>query len=133
MTNKDDPRLEGRHPEFARMSLRPGIGFNAVPEIASAVLTYDLDKKEGDVPAALRHGTRILPLGRYLRGHLRLQTGHEKNASPATLEVQAQELSSLRATAFDSEKPLMEVITNELGNTELNVTAKLKLKDKRTL
>lgn len=33
MTSPDDPRLQGKHPEFTRMSLRPhGIGAGAVPQ-----------------------------------------------------------------------------------------------------
>lgn len=38
MTRADDLRLNGRHPEFARMSLRPGIGADAMHEVASTLL-----------------------------------------------------------------------------------------------
>lgn len=75
MTRHDDPRLEGRHPEFARMSLRPGIGAFAIPEIASELMRLGLDTSQADVPVSLRHGGRLLPLGRYLRRNLRKQIG----------------------------------------------------------
>lgn len=39
MTNKNDPRLNGRHPEFARMSLRPGIGATAVQDLVNFLHT----------------------------------------------------------------------------------------------
>jgi len=38
LTAKDDPRLAGRHPEFARMSNRPGIGALAIPTIAQSLV-----------------------------------------------------------------------------------------------
>lgn len=73
-TRKDEPKLNGRHPEFARMSRRPGIGALAVPDI-KAVLDSEFGKqlvdKEGDVPFSLAHGRRSIPLGRYLRCKLR--------------------------------------------------------------
>lgn len=74
MTSKLDERLNGRYPEFARMSLRPGIGAYAMPDIASSVLSEPGQgevARTGDVPSVLRHGNRLHPLGRYLRDQLR--------------------------------------------------------------
>lgn len=71
---------------FARMSLRPGIGAGAVPDVASAVMQWKLEEK-GDVPIGLRHGSRVLPLGRYLRRHLRLQCGLDEDCPEEVIEA----------------------------------------------
>ena len=72
--SKEDPSLNGRYPEFARMSLRPGIGAVAMSQVAAA-LRSEAGRKElartGDVPFVLRHGRGYHPLGRYLRQCLR--------------------------------------------------------------
>lgn len=78
MTNGKDPvvleKLGGLHPEFARMSNRPGIGANIADELADA-LTTDFGSKElartGDIPVSLKHGGVNMPLGRYLRSKIR--------------------------------------------------------------
>lgn len=90
MTKKDDPRLGGRHPEFARMSLRPGIGGSKrIMEAVANTLTTDSGSDEiialQDVPSQLMHGKKKYPLGRYLKERLRLQLGHEKKTHPDTL------------------------------------------------
>lgn len=89
MTSKSDPRLNGRHPEFARMSLRPGIGADAMHEVASTLMTFNLDTLQGDVPSALRTGSRLLPLGRYLRRRLRKLVGKEEKAPASELAKMA--------------------------------------------
>lgn len=87
MTRRDDPRLDGKEPEFARMSLKPGIGFSALHDVADVLLMYGLDETEPDVPAALRHAQLNRPLGRYLVGSLRKLIGKDKNA-PVVKQVQ---------------------------------------------
>lgn len=67
MTHSLDPRLSGRAPEFARMSLRPGLGALALAPVVSVLEKYRLP-----VPAGIRHGKKILPLGRYLRRQIAL-------------------------------------------------------------
>lgn len=74
LTRKDDERLNGRYPEFARMSLRPGIGAIGIFDVAQALQNkhgWDSISRTGDVPNTLRHGSREMPLGRYLRRVLR--------------------------------------------------------------
>lgn len=73
LTKRDDPRLGDRHPEFARMSLKPGLGAYSMEEVASVLKGEYGDKLmiNGDVPHSLRHGVKWMPLGRYLRGKLR--------------------------------------------------------------
>lgn len=78
MTRKDDPRLNGRHPEFARMSRKPGIGYGSIEYVSQIIEEYgDLALQEGDVPLSLQHGKKKLPLGRYLRTKLREELGLE--------------------------------------------------------
>lgn len=95
MTKVDDERLQGRAPEFARMSLRPGIGAGALLEVAQSLLDLNLDEKLVDVPTALRHGSKLMPLGRYLSGRLREMLGRSKSAPLEVLDAIQEELQPL--------------------------------------
>lgn len=91
--------LNGRHPEFARMSNRPGIGAAIIPELADALMT-DAGSREvarlQDVPTQLRLGGKLMPLGRYLREKLRAAIDYPVLgfASPAAIK-QREELRLL--------------------------------------
>lgn len=91
MTSKDDKRLNGRHPEFARMSLRPGIGALAVPTLADSLTTdhgSEFILRNQDVPNELRISGKKLPLARYLRRRLRKHLGFpEESTSPVHLKA----------------------------------------------
>lgn len=109
MTRNDHPDLQGRHQEFARMSNRPGIGADFMHEVASTLLQFNLDQSEADVPSALRHGSRMLPLGRYLKRRLRELIGKEANAPQALLESLAAEMLPLRIAAkTDKDAPSLK-------------------------
>lgn len=87
-TKADAPGLFEREPEFARMSLRPGIGAPAVAHLGgyftgkagSAVLS-----RLSDVPASCRVSGKVLPIGRYLRGRLRQQVGWSEKVTPVSI------------------------------------------------
>jgi len=75
LTTAGDPRLDGREPEFALMSRRPGIGSVALPVLIEALNTSAgslFMARHGDVPTAFQTAGRLLPLGPHLRGQLRL-------------------------------------------------------------
>lgn len=99
MTSKDDPRLNGRYPEFSRMSRKPGLGAGSLAELKSFFLS-DIGRKlldrTGDVPLSLTHGGRALPLGRYLRSKLReeLQIQSKGTSDPYFLQ-QIEQMSAL--------------------------------------
>lgn len=116
MTTHDDPRLEGRLPEFARMSLKPGIGAGMMHDVASTLLEYELDKGMVDVPLALAHGNKQWPLGRYLRKKLRSYIGRSPDCPPEVLEQILSEMSPMRALAFNASEPLQKhVLEASLG------------------
>lgn len=101
MTRYDDPRLHNRHPEFSRMSLKPGIGAGVLEAVASIITRYNLLTPEGDVPVTLRHGDLEWPLGRYLRKKLRRHLGLDER-SPTVTSAEGsyrayQENAALRA------------------------------------
>lgn len=89
MTKADDPRLNGRHPEFARMSRKPGIGATAMDILAQELQTNAgkilLDEQQ-DVPSVLQHGVKKLPLGRYLRRKLREKIGKDQDTPSVCLQ-----------------------------------------------
>ena len=110
MTNRDDPWLRGRHPEFARMSLRPGIGSEYMWEVASTMLEHALDETMPDVPSGIAYGKQVRPFGRYLKGILRERIGRDKKAPKVVLEAMAQELLSLREAAFNESRSFRKAV-----------------------
>lgn len=107
MTRTDDPRLGNRHPEFARMSLRPGIGADAMFDVAHTLLNFQntLDTM-ADVPGELQVGRSKLPIGRYLKKKLRSYVGRDEKTPQAIVdEVSAEMLSVRMAARADKENP----------------------------
>lgn len=129
MTAYDDDRLNGRHPEFARMSNRPGIGYDAMHEVASVLMEHGLENGE-DVPGSLRHGKRELPLGRYLQQNLRKMVGRDAKAPEAVLARFAAELSEVRREAFENSEHFGKALARANEQARRNFYSKQKLRKK---
>lgn len=124
MTMRDDPRLMGREPEFARMSNRPGIGADFMWENASTLLTYDLHTQP-DVPSGLRHGKKVYPLGRYLQKKARLYVGKKDDkAPPETLAKVQAELQPVRESAFNASQSFAKALEESQKGKVASLTAK---------
>lgn len=93
-------KLNGKHPEFCRMSLRPGIGATAVAHVARSLESpFGLREiaDRGDVPISLQMGRSALPLGRYVRTKLREKLGLSKEmAKESAYKGAVEELLELR-------------------------------------
>lgn len=114
LTARDDVRLGDRHPEFARMSLRPGIGYDAAGNLAGSIADA-IGIPDGDVPVSVRLDGKRMPIGRYLRRVMREKLGYsETGGQPADLRRQAEEMRALLADSGLSEvgfrqlKPFVE-------------------------
>lgn len=99
MTHPDNPSLQGRHPEFARMSRRPGIGAHAMDDVASDVMQHaaaDNMDVSGDGQ----------PFGRYLTRRLRKLRGLDEKAPQSVLDKIAEDVRPLQMAArSDEDKP----------------------------
>lgn len=103
MTKVDDERLKGRTPEFARFSLRPGIGAGAAEVIAAALVDgAGTLRCGGDVPNTVRIGAK-LPLGRYIRRKVAERVG-VKSVLEGVRELRALESQSLLSDLSEREK-----------------------------
>lgn len=142
MTSKEDVRLGGRYPEFARMSNRPGIGALAVPDIAS-VLTSNFGvisvANSRDVPRALKCGKKSVPLGKYLRSKLREKIASEKGVEIIKREGQANFALEMRALLEGSRsdqvsegfKSAAEIIVENSEQKVLNLESRFKIYSKK--
>ena len=80
------------------MSNRPGIGKEAMWEIASQLMTYNQE----EVPTHLMHGTKKRPLGRYLRHQLADMMGHTGEKKKQLLYDEEEKVFELRQAAKES-------------------------------
>lgn len=124
--------LKGRHPEFARMSLRPGIGHDFMHEVASTYLQYEtaFQAASADVPSALRVGSRSQPLGRYLRRTLRKLVGRDVNAPKEALD-ENKEMQVLRVDAFNNSQSLKSAVIERYRQKILSTKAREKIRKQR--
>jgi hypothetical protein len=83
--------LPSQRPEFARMSLRPGIGADATWDVASVLMQLP-SRRVADVPHHLRHGIRKMPLGPYLRRLIRKRIGRDEKSPAFALEASKERL-----------------------------------------
>lgn len=142
MTHASDPRLAGRHPEFARMSLRPGIGAPAMQVLRDALnnqVGLSEIRSTGDVPRNLQLGRQSIPLARYLRKRLREElllddedTSNSRIAYSLSLsdEVRALLEASLARGEVAS---LSQLIAQRDHQRILNAESRAKLKGQRSL
>lgn len=119
--------------EFSRMSLRPGIGACAMADVARVLSCDDgLDSVAAnlDVPAVLKHGKRMLPLGRYLRRVLRGKLGFASKDTPSDASrlyglhqaaEKAEARSALKQAGFktwEAEKIILDTRKQKILNME---------------
>lgn len=106
MTHRDDLRLRGREPEFARMSLNPGIGADAMWAVASEMIKYNRKK----APMVLEFGkSKKLPLGRYLRGKLKSYADCGDEDKKEYLQIAANQMQIVRAFAWSNSRSVASV------------------------
>lgn len=99
ITKVDHRDLGTLYPPFTRVSRKPGLGYNALHDVASTLLEYDLEKTLADVPLAL---DGVGPLGKYLRKNLRLMIGRDEKIPPAILDQLIEDLRPLREASQNS-------------------------------
>jgi hypothetical protein len=142
MTKKDDPRLKGRYPEFARMSRNPGIGANAIEDIQKTLKGENgkrILNTFADVPTFLRSHGKNWPLGRYMVEKLRKEQGWEKNDYKGWIypeEIQkAREAQQEMRTMQHFEESIQkgDLIRQEKAQKALNQEVKHEIYNQRKL
>lgn len=130
LTDPSDRRLGGRNPEFARMSNRRGIGFDALWDVSDALMKYGLDGRD-DVPYSLRHGKKYFGLGRYLRGELRAQIGMEKTCPQVVMDKMAEEMLPVWLDSIEASESFSQALVRRDAGEIANIEARQNLWKKR--
>lgn len=123
LTNFNDKRLQGKYPEFARMSRRPGLGAAAMGIIAKSLCESGhgmaLIEDTGDVPHEVRIGRRSIPLGRFLLRKLREAVGFTP-----------EYISHIRQTgAYDKSVEMLALLQGAQNNAPIGTVKEVYLKE----
>lgn len=129
--NKDMYEELDIHPEFARMSNRPGIGANTVRQLAKHIEKYpEALTPAGDVPISLTIGNNTYPLGQYLREKLReeLDMSHDliEEYDPYTGEISTRKV-------WHAKEIQKEIYKKELRDLQKNTQEDKKLPQDATV
>lgn len=92
--------LQGRHPEFARMSRMPGLGHDAAVEHGKKIARFV--ETDDDIPPFMTHDGKKWPLGRYLYGKIREAAGLPPLQEGEALKKYKEALSEM----FESKTPV---------------------------
>lgn len=131
MTHRQNPWLKGRDPEFARMSNRPGIAADFMWDSASAFMEFNLGHTQSDVPVTLRHGSKQLPLGRYLRMKYREYIGRDKKTPEQVLTALDEEVRAVREAAFNNSQSFASALADQQKQALANLVGKHKLRNRK--
>lgn len=139
MSRVGDWRLDGRTPEFARMSRNPGIGAPGVAALVEQLFLktgWDI-AKEKDVPKNLKMGRSSLLLGRYLRNLLRDEIGMSDEWRDAIKQEWVNEkniemLPMSFSAKLSKEKTAKQMLVEKMLGQIQSVEARQKLR-RRTL
>lgn len=132
--DKQNPSLEHLRPEFARMSRRPGIAADSMDDAYAAI--RHLEEEGWDAPTALQHGSKKLPLGRYLRSKLRGLMGVTQQTIDKVQNEYADEMFNSIKEAYDPKKPFRsngDTLAEINKQSRLNLEAREKIKRSKTL
>lgn len=83
----------------ARMSMRPGLAAGYAKALAASLLQAGFTKGHVDVPETVHDGSRLMPMGRYVRQKLRIALGRDEKAPPLALYEWQQKMLALSARA----------------------------------
>lgn len=92
--------LNGRYPEFARMSLKPGIGAgaaDAIAELYSSEYGRRLLQNFADAPPVLHVGGKTWPVSKYIRDKVREKIGWQKNMAGWKFPEEVQNTKKAKA------------------------------------
>ena len=110
LTGPGETLYRGRHPEFARMSLKNGgIGIKALGPVKDTLIGHGLDVY-ADVPHGIRHGTKVMPLDKYMRRQLRKSLGRPLQAPDQVTHAYSIEMLPLLEASRSSEKSVKALV-----------------------
>lgn len=131
MRRKDDYRLNGLHPEFARMSLRPPIGDPAMAVLAKSLGDILVD---GDVPKSVLIDGKHVSLGRTMIRKLREYCGmNDEEVQRAKDKIsmgRSIELLPVFLAALKAEASFKDAYVESISGSIESVKAKAKLRQK---
>ena len=129
MTSKNDHRLQGRHPEFSRMSRRPGIGALAMQHVAKSISKAGLDHclVDGDVPTHIKMDGKSVLFGSYLRDKLRHHLHLSLGTPQANLDKYRRECLDVLVDNLLTARGFSEIFSSRYKGVCDNIEARYKI------
>lgn len=131
-TGSDDARLY-KHPEFSRMSRRPGIGASAAASIGAGLERFRETLPNGDAPESIQIGEKKYPLDRFMRDKIRNAMGLPAGATEQAQIAQSIKLQEMQAEADQAGLPLQKYLRQKGQAKEKAMKSRYDARKRQTL